>query len=76
MMERNELSTELGKLLGALPACDRELLLLRFARGMSGNDIAARLGLPSTFHAYRRINSVLGRLKSDLMRRGFDGAIA
>lgn len=76
MVERSELSIELGKLVSALPASDRELLLYRFARGMSGDAIARRLGLPSTFHAYRRINSVLGRLKAGLMRRGFDGSIA
>jgi RNA polymerase sigma factor (sigma-70 family) len=50
----------------ALPNRDRLLLALRFIDDVSAPRIAAAMGFPTPFHVYRRIDKVLGLLRSSL----------
>jgi RNA polymerase sigma factor (sigma-70 family) len=52
-----------------LAPADRLLLKLRFEDELSAQEIARFLGLPSTFHVYRRLRSVLGTLRATLRAR-------
>jgi RNA polymerase sigma factor (sigma-70 family) len=52
---------------------DRLLLALRFEDDLSASQISRILGLPTPFNVYRRLNSVLGRLRAALEARGIDG---
>lgn len=60
----------LREALATLPAADRLVLQLRFEEDLSGREIAARLHLPSPFHAFRRIAGVLQLLRLRLRERG------
>jgi DNA-directed RNA polymerase specialized sigma24 family protein len=51
---------------------DRLLLVLRFVDERSVRDIARTLQLPSVFHVYRRVSSVLTLLRDALHRRGVE----
>jgi len=53
-----------------LGARDRLLVKLRFEDGLSMPEIARDLGLPSRFHAYRRLAQVLRALRDTLERIG------
>lgn len=68
-----QLTDALAAALAELSPRDRLLLSLRFGREMTGREIADFLQLPSPFHAYRRINKVLSRLRRGLEARGIDG---
>jgi RNA polymerase sigma factor (sigma-70 family) len=59
--------------LEALPPRDRLLLALRFENDLSAARIADVAGYPTPFHVYRRLNSVLSRLRSALVSHGIDG---
>jgi RNA polymerase sigma factor (sigma-70 family) len=56
--------------LALLDPRDRLLVKLRFEDGLSMPEIARDLGLPSRFHAYRRLAQVLHALRGTLERIG------
>lgn len=72
-LRSQELGQALIRALTALPAEDRILLKLRFEEGASVREITSMMSFPSQFHVYRRLKSVLGRLKKDLENSGIDG---
>jgi RNA polymerase sigma factor (sigma-70 family) len=57
-----------------LAPTDRLLLKLRFDDDLSAREIAAVVGLPTPFHVYRRINTLLELLRRSLSQRGVEGA--
>lgn len=59
----------LDEALAALPAKDREALLLRFYRSLSIREIATTLGI-ATAAAQKRVDRATERLRSHLARRG------
>jgi RNA polymerase sigma factor (sigma-70 family) len=71
---RSEISTLLRDSMAELAPRDRLLLALRFEDDLPASRIAGVLGMPTPFHVYRQLNSVLARLRASLMRRGLDGA--
>ena len=70
---RDERDATLQSALATLTARDRLLLALRFDDDLSASKIAGLLGVPTPFHVYRMLNSVLGRLRALLISRGIDG---
>ena len=60
--------------LSELQPADQLLLNLRFVDEATGREIADLLGMATPFHAYRRINSVLARLRDLLVSKGIDDA--
>ncbi len=70
---RRERDSRLRAELGALPASDRLLLVLRFEDDLSAARIADLVGLPTPFHVYRRLNTVLARLRTALQAQGIEG---
>jgi RNA polymerase sigma factor (sigma-70 family) len=69
-----QLHEALHAAIAGLPAADRLLLKLRFEDGLSGQAIASVVGLPSTFHAHRRIKAVLRELQRRLAARGIESS--
>ena len=63
------LSPVIDDLIAALPAADREAVILRFIEGQSHSRIAARLGLTENT-ARMRVNRALEKLRAMLARRG------
>lgn len=59
-------SRTLAELLTRLPPRDQLLLQLRFRDGLSAGEIAGILRYHSSFHVYRRVQSLLRDLKSAL----------
>jgi RNA polymerase sigma factor (sigma-70 family) len=51
---------------------DQLLLSLRFVDGLPGREIADLMDMPTPFHAYRRLNAILARLRAALESRGID----
>jgi len=64
----------LAEALGELEPQDQMLLNLRFVDQLPGREIAEIMGLPSPFHAYRRLKTVLASLRRGLESRGIDDA--
>jgi len=64
----------LAEVLGDLEPQDQMLLNLRFVDELPGREIADIMGLPSPFHAYRRLKTVLASLRRELESRGIDDA--
>jgi RNA polymerase sigma factor (sigma-70 family) len=64
----------LAEALSELEPADQLLLNLRFVDEATGREIADLMGMPTPFHAYRRINTVLARLRSLLVSKGIDDA--
>ncbi|MEA2714195.1 MAG: hypothetical protein QOK27_2156 [Gemmatimonadales bacterium] len=60
----------LESVLERLDPRDRLLLKLRFEDDLPVPEIAENLGLPTRFHVYRRLSSVLERLRLELRRSG------
>jgi len=60
----------LASALATLEPRDRLLIKLRFEDGLPMPEIAEQLGLPTRFHAYRRLTEVLGVLRRALERGG------
>jgi RNA polymerase sigma factor (sigma-70 family) len=56
----------------ALDPDDRLLLKLRFEDDLPAREIAMLMHLPTLFHAYRRLNSVLARLRSAMEKAGVE----
>jgi RNA polymerase sigma factor (sigma-70 family) len=54
----------------ALPPADRLLIALRFDDGLSAQDIARLLQMPTPFHVYRRLEAVTRTLRAFLVARG------
>ena len=69
-----ELRKALEEVLTGLEPRDQLLLSLRFVDGLPGREIADLMGLPTPFHAYRRLNSILAQLREELETRGIHEA--
>jgi RNA polymerase sigma factor (sigma-70 family) len=67
---RAERAEILNAAVGALTPRERLLLALRFEDDLSAARIAQVLELPTPFHVYRQLNSVLMRLRAALAARG------
>jgi RNA polymerase sigma factor (sigma-70 family) len=67
---RAERADILRAAVGALAPRERLLLALRFEDDLSAARIAQVLHLPTPFHVYRQLNSVLMRLRAALEARG------
>lgn len=65
-----EVREALGAALRRLPPSDQLLLSLRFEDGLQADAIARVLHLPTRFHVYRRLDTVLRQLRAQLTRRG------
>ena len=64
----------LAEALGEMDPPDQLLLNLRFVDGLAGREIAEIMGLPSPFHAYRKLKGILASLRRELESRGIDDA--
>ena len=73
-LEQTELLNTVESVLAALAPKDRLLISLRFDNGLSAREIAEIVSLPSPFHVYRRLNSLLAACRDELERRGFRAA--
>jgi RNA polymerase sigma factor (sigma-70 family) len=69
-----ELRHLLAVAIGALPPSDRLLLALRFEDGLSAQQIARVMHLPTPFHVYRRLDAAMRSLRSSLTARGVESA--
>ncbi len=69
-MELQELRITIRQALKTLPESEQELLLLRYANGLSVGEIAAVLGI-SRFAVYRRTSTALSVLKTVLKKEDF-----
>jgi len=65
-----EMHRSLQAALTSLAPADRLLIKLRFEDGLPMPEVAANLGMPSRFHAYRRLTEVLDLLRRALERVG------
>ncbi len=65
-LEALEYRAALGPLIAELPERERRILYLRFFRGMTQSQIAARLGI-SQMHVSRLLNRTLGVLRAGLL---------
>ena len=65
-LEALEYRAALGPLIAHLPERERRILYLRFFRGMTQSQIAARLGI-SQMHVSRLLNRTLGTLRAGLL---------
>jgi RNA polymerase sigma factor (sigma-70 family) len=71
----HELSGALQEALATLAPQDRLLLRLRFDDGLSVPRIAALMGFPTPFHAYRRLTQLFGQLRPLLKARGVEDSM-
>jgi len=71
---RGDLDDCLKQALVRLTSTDRLLLTLRFEDDLPASRIAGILGMPTPFHVYRRLNSVLAELRKALQSRGIEGS--
>jgi RNA polymerase sigma factor (sigma-70 family) len=69
---RAERDGKLNAALEDLEPRDQLLLRLRFREDLSAREIAGLMRYPSPFHVYRRLDSVLSRLRSTLRAQGMD----
>ena len=60
----------LDAVLASLTPEDRLVLKLRFEDDLAAREIADVIGFPTPFHVYRRLNTLLGTLRTALRRRG------
>lgn len=65
--EALETTRRVRKAIGALTAEEKELLFLRFDRGLSARGIADRLNLKDQRRVYALINKVIGRIRKMLL---------
>jgi RNA polymerase sigma factor (sigma-70 family) len=73
-MRLAERRTALAEALSELAPADQLLLNLRFVDEATGREIADLMGMPTQFHAYRRVNAVLAQLRRLLVSKGIDDA--
>lgn len=71
-LRETELSAILQSTLGDLKPSDRLLLKLRFEDGLTAQEIATALELPTPFHVFRRLNALYGQLRKRLRSRGVE----
>jgi len=71
---RGELEQCLQHALSDLTPRERLLLSLRFEDDLPASRIAAIVGMPSPFHVYRCLNSILRGLRHALESRGIEGS--
>lgn len=71
---RGNLDTFLNDALSTLTPRERLLITLRFEDDLSASRIAKLVGMPSPFHVYRQLNSILGRLRRALESRGVESS--
>lgn len=69
----NETLRALAEAIATLDASDRLLLTCWYDDGLPAGEIAALVGLPTSFHVYRRIRVVCQALRRELVARGIDG---
>lgn len=72
LRERND---ALDAAFQALSAEDQVLLRLRFHDGLTGQEIASTLGLPTPFHVFRRLNATYDQLRRALQSRGVEDSV-
>jgi len=70
----DELRHLLAVAVGSLTPSDRLLLALRFEDGLSAQQIARVMHLPSPFHVYRRLDAAMRALRTSLTARGVESA--
>jgi RNA polymerase sigma-70 factor (ECF subfamily) len=70
-MDRVELRTAIRQALKTLPEQEQELLLFRYANGLSVGEIASFMGI-SRFAVYRKTSSALASLKALLREEDFN----
>jgi RNA polymerase sigma factor (sigma-70 family) len=75
-LRNHELQDALEAVLATLEPRDRLLLRLRFEQELSVPRIAAVMGFPSPFHAYRRLAQLFEDLRVQLKRRGIENSVA
>ena len=73
-IRRQQLEVALARALAELDPADYMLLTLRFEDERPIREIARTLGFPSVFQVYRRLASVLTKLRRTLESRGVDAA--
>ena len=66
----NELHDALPQAMRDLEPRDRLLLTLRFEDDLAAREIGEVMGFPTPFHVYRRLNGLLGSLRTTLERHG------
>lgn len=69
-VRRAEVHLVLESALGRLDRRDRLLLKFRFEDDLPMPEVAANLGFPTRFHAYRRLKDVLATLRRALEQQG------
>jgi len=69
-LRRDDLHRALQRAIDGLDDGDRLLLAARFEDGRSVREIARMLALPTVFHVYRRLSTVLAALRGALARQG------
>jgi len=74
-LQDRERAAALGAALCALPPRDRLLLALRFEDDLPAREIARVMDLPTPFHVYRRLNTLLASLRHSLRQHGPEGAV-
>ena len=72
-VRQSELLANLAASVERLTSEDQFLLTLRFRDNLPASDIARILGVPTPFHVYRRLNSLLDGLRQALRARGVEG---
>ena len=72
-LEARERRAKLVAALNTLASRDRLLLKLRYEDDLPAREIAGVLGLPTPFHVYRRLKSLLRELRQTLRDHGLDG---
>ena len=70
-LEQTELLNALEATLAELAPRDKLLLRYRFDDDLSAREIARLMRLPSVFHVYRRVTSLLNSCRSALGKKGF-----
>jgi len=71
----DELTQGLQCALDSLQPSDRLILALRFEEDLSAAEIAKILMLPSPFHVYRRLNTILAGMRRILRARGIETSV-
>jgi len=71
---RGQLDECLRSELSRLTSTERLLLALRFEDDLPASRIAGIVGMPTPFHVYRRLNSILSQLRFALEAQGIEGS--
>ncbi len=72
-LRRDELTGALAVALASLEPRDRLLVKLRFDDGLAAREIGQIMGFATPFHVYRRLTTILERLRAALRQRGVEG---